>query len=66
MIRDVPRSLDVMESELIVRWRDIVATLPRGNPNEDYGYSQKQLEYFSMILKQVLRAKDTLLQVELP
>ncbi|XP_043512314.1 uncharacterized protein LOC122529876 isoform X1 [Frieseomelitta varia] len=62
MIRDVPRSLDIMESELIVRWRDIIATLPRGNPNEDYGYSQKQLEYFSMILKQVLRAKDTLLQ----
>ncbi|XP_068980937.1 uncharacterized protein [Bombus flavifrons] len=62
MTRDVPRPLDVMENELIVRWRDIIAALPRETSNEDYGYSQKQLEYFSMILEQVLRAKNALLQ----
>lgn len=64
MPREVPRPLDVMESELIVRWRDIVASLPRGTPDADYGYSERQLEYFSMIVEQVLRAKDALLQVE--
>ncbi|XP_017766501.1 PREDICTED: uncharacterized protein LOC108555384 [Eufriesea mexicana] len=62
MARDVPGPLDVMESELIVRWRDIMASLPRGTTNEDYGYSQRQLEYFSMILEQVLRMKDASLQ----
>lgn len=66
MTRDVPRPLDVMENELIVRWRDIIAALPRETSDEDYGYSQKQLEYFSMILEQVLRAKNALLQVEFP
>lgn len=63
MARDVPGLLDVMEGELIVRWRDIMASLPRGTTNEDYGYSQRQLEYFSMILEQVLRMKDASLQV---
>ncbi|XP_017788712.1 PREDICTED: uncharacterized protein LOC108571224 [Habropoda laboriosa] len=62
MTRPVPRPLDVMESELIVRWRDIMASLPRGTSNEDYGYSQRQLEYFSLILEQVLRAKYVSLQ----
>ncbi|CAK9812411.1 hypothetical protein ANTPLA_LOCUS7381 [Anthophora plagiata] len=62
MTRPVPRPLDVMESELIVRWRDIMASLPRGTTNENYGYSQRQLEYFSLILEQVLRTKDVSLQ----
>ncbi|XP_076241148.1 uncharacterized protein LOC143183489 [Calliopsis andreniformis] len=59
---DVLRPLDVMESELIVRWRDIVTSLPRGTSDVDYGYSQRQLEYFSLIVEQVLRVKDALLQ----
>lgn len=61
--RGLPRPLDVMESELVVRWRDVLATLPRGTPDADYGYSRRQLEYFSLILEQVLRAKDVSLQV---
>ncbi|XP_015437680.1 PREDICTED: uncharacterized protein LOC107192853 [Dufourea novaeangliae] len=53
-----PRPLDVMESELIVRWRDIVFALPRGTADADYGYNPRQLEYLSLIVEQVLRAKD--------
>lgn len=64
MTQSVPRPLDVMESELIVRWRDIMASLPRGTSDADYGYSQRQLEYFTLIVEQVLRAKDATLQVE--
>nr|XP_012142955.1 PREDICTED: uncharacterized protein LOC100880684 [Megachile rotundata] len=62
MTRDVPRPLDVMEGELIVRWRDVMTSLPRGSPSEDHGYSSRQLEYFSLILEQVLRAKNATLQ----
>ncbi|XP_076679266.1 uncharacterized protein LOC143374746 isoform X2 [Andrena cerasifolii] len=62
MTQSVPRPLDVMESELIVRWRDIMASLPRGTSDADYGYSQRQLEYFTLIVEQVLRAKDATLQ----
>ncbi|XP_026672873.1 uncharacterized protein LOC108629099 [Ceratina calcarata] len=62
MTRSVPRPIDIMESELIVRWRDIVASLPRGTTDEDYGYNQRQLEYLNMILEQVLRARDASLQ----
>ncbi|XP_053995248.1 uncharacterized protein LOC128885291 [Hylaeus anthracinus] len=62
MTQGVPRPVDVMESELIVRWRDVLASLPRGRTDVDYGYSWRQLEYFSLILEQVLRAKDASLQ----
>ncbi|XP_046144601.1 uncharacterized protein LOC114877064 [Osmia bicornis bicornis] len=62
MTRDVPRPLDVMESELIVRWRDVMTSLPRGIPSQDHGYSPRQLEYFSLILEQVLRANNSSLQ----
>ncbi|XP_076758422.1 uncharacterized protein LOC143427829 isoform X2 [Xylocopa sonorina] len=62
MTRSVPRPLDVMETELIVKWRDVVASLPRGTGNDDYGYNQRQLEYFSMILVEALRANDNALQ----
>nr|XP_033330261.1 uncharacterized protein LOC117222598 isoform X2 [Megalopta genalis] len=54
----VPRPLEAMETELIVRWRDIVFSLPRGTPDADYGYSSRQLEYLGLILEQVLQARD--------
>lgn len=63
--RDVARPLDLMENELIVRWREIIA-LPhgRGLNNDDYhGYSERQFEYLTMIVGQALAARDSLLQV---
>ncbi|XP_076625427.1 uncharacterized protein LOC143343923 isoform X1 [Colletes latitarsis] len=62
MTEGVPRPLEVMESELIVRWRDVLASLPRGTTDANYGYSWRQLEYLNLILEQVLRAKDASLQ----
>ncbi|XP_031844381.1 uncharacterized protein LOC116432130 isoform X2 [Nomia melanderi] len=62
MAQDVPRPLDVLENELIVRWREIVFSLPRGTADADYGYSHRQLEYLGLILEQVLRAKDSVAQ----
>ncbi|XP_031367430.1 uncharacterized protein LOC116185920 [Apis dorsata] len=62
--RDVARPLDLMENELIVRWREIIA-LPhgRGLNNDDYhGYSERQFEYLTMIVGQALAARDSLLQ----
>ncbi|KAG7188665.1 hypothetical protein KM043_008289 [Ampulex compressa] len=58
----VPGPLDVMESELIVKWRNVMASIPRGTMDADHGYSGRQLEYLSLILKEILRMKDASLQ----
>lgn len=62
----VARPVDLMENELIVRWREIMAALPgrRESGNDDYhGYSERQFEYLTMIVEQALGARDALLQV---
>ncbi|XP_066586521.1 uncharacterized protein [Prorops nasuta] len=57
-----PSPMDLLEKELIIRWRTVMASLPRGTMNADYGYSSRQLEYLSIVLQEVLQAKDALLQ----
>lgn len=64
--RGVARPLDLMENELILRWREIVASQRgRGSRIDDdyHGYSERQFEYLSMIVGQALAARDALLQV---
>lgn len=61
------RPVDLMENELIVRWREIMAALPgrraRSSNDDCHGYSERQFEYLTMIVEQALGAKDALSQV---
>ncbi|XP_043269772.1 uncharacterized protein [Venturia canescens] len=56
------RPSDVLENELITRWRRVMTSLPRGTMSGHYGYSTRQLDYISIIVKEVLRLKDNTLQ----
>lgn len=55
---------DILENELISRWRRVMTSLPRGTMGRHCGYSGKQLEYLSLVVKEVLKVKKSVLQVE--
>ncbi|CAG5108824.1 Protein of unknown function [Cotesia congregata] len=57
-----PRPSDILESELIVRWRQVMASLPRGTMGGHYGYSTRQLMYLGIVIKQVLKVKELVMQ----
>lgn len=54
---------DVLENELISRWRRVITSLPRGTMGRHCGYSGKQLEYLSLVVREVLKVKNVVLQV---
>lgn len=64
--RGVARPLDLMENELIARWREIIASPHgRGSSNDDcHGYSERQFGYLTTIVGQALAAREALLQVQ--
>ncbi|XP_058794582.1 uncharacterized protein LOC131666180 isoform X2 [Phymastichus coffea] len=53
---------ELLERELVSRWRQVMASLPRGSMSGHYGYGPRQLQYLGLLVKEVLRAKDTLQQ----
>ncbi|XP_023290093.1 uncharacterized protein LOC105700754 [Orussus abietinus] len=57
-----PRPADLLENELIDRWRRVVTSLPRGTMGGHYGYSSRQLEYLGLVVQEVLRANEVSLQ----
>ncbi|XP_014296606.1 uncharacterized protein LOC103572535 [Microplitis demolitor] len=57
-----PRPSDILESELIVRWRHVMASLPRGTMGGHYGYSTRQLTYLGLVINQVLKVKELAMQ----
>lgn len=64
--RGVARPLDLMENELIARWREIIASPHgRGSSIDDcHGYSERQFGYLTTIVGQALAAREALLQVQ--
>ncbi|XP_046467863.1 uncharacterized protein [Neodiprion pinetum] len=53
---------DILENELITRWRRVIASLPRGTMGRHCGYSGKQLEYLALVIREVLKVKKAVLQ----
>ncbi|KAJ8675297.1 hypothetical protein QAD02_011083 [Eretmocerus hayati] len=61
----VPRNLsssELLDAELISRWREVLASLPRGTMSNHNGYGQRQLQYLGLVVKEVLQAKESLNQ----
>lgn len=54
---------EVMETELITRWRGVIASLPRSAAHGHCAFSERQLEYIGMLVKQVLAARDSTVEV---
>ncbi|XP_034950703.1 uncharacterized protein, partial [Chelonus insularis] len=52
---------DVLENELIVRWRRVMTSLPRGSMEGCNGYNSRQLTYLGLIVREVLKVKELLL-----
>ncbi|XP_011307669.1 uncharacterized protein [Fopius arisanus] len=52
-----PRPSDVLENELIARWRRVMASLPRGTMERPSGYNPRQLAYLGLVLREVLRLR---------
>ncbi|XP_063975069.1 uncharacterized protein LOC135161436 [Diachasmimorpha longicaudata] len=52
-----PRPSDVLENELIMRWRRVMASLPRGTMGGSSGYSPRQLAYLGLVLREVLKVR---------
>lgn len=58
-----PTSSEILEMELLSRWRRVLASLPRGTMSGYYGYGSRQLQYLGLVVKEVLNAKEYVLQV---
>ncbi|OXU22869.1 hypothetical protein TSAR_006653 [Trichomalopsis sarcophagae] len=55
-------SSELLERELLIRWSQVMASLPRGTMSGHHGYGNHQLQYLGLVVGQVLRAKDSLNQ----
>ena len=61
-----PRDLssgEILERELVGRWWKVMASVPRGTMDNPESYGPRQLQYLGLVVREVLRAKDSLLQV---
>lgn len=56
-------SSELLEAELVTRWRQVLASLPRGSMSGYLGYGPRQLQYLGLVLREVLRARDSITQV---
>ncbi|XP_044002109.1 uncharacterized protein LOC122848240 [Aphidius gifuensis] len=53
-----PRANDQLENQLILQWRRVMISLPRGTMNTHTGYNKRQLKYLSLIIKEILNIKN--------
>ncbi|XP_048509592.1 uncharacterized protein LOC105689999 [Athalia rosae] len=51
---------DILENELIARWNRVITSLPRGTMGRHCGYGGKQLEYLSLVVREVLKVKKVI------